>query len=56
MIPQEWDHLRWLYSFTFTLHQHCTDEARKAKTVLSAVTYIYIYIYIYMYNFAGLLW
>ena len=29
-------------------HQHCTDEAQKAETVLSAVNYIYIYIYIYM--------
>ena len=28
-------------------HQHCTDEAQKAETVLSAVIYIYIYIYIY---------
>ena len=28
-------------------HQHCTDEAQKADTVLSAVSYIYsIYIYI----------
>ena len=27
-------------------HQHCTDEAQKAETVLSAVIYIYIYIYI----------
>ena len=26
---------------------HCTDEAQKAETVLSAVIYIYIYIYIY---------
>ena len=26
-------------------HQHCTDEAQKAETVLSAVSYIYIYIY-----------
>ena len=25
-------------------HQHCTDEAQKAETVLSAVSYIYIYI------------
>ena len=25
-----------------SLHQHCTDEAQKAKTVLSAVSYIYI--------------
>ena len=25
-------------------HQHCTDEAQKAETVLSAVIYIYIYI------------
>ena len=29
-------------------HQHCTDEAQKAETVLFAVSYIYIYIYIYM--------
>ena len=28
-------------------HQHCTDEAQKAETVLSAVSYIYIYRYIY---------
>ena len=32
-------------------HQHCTDEAQKAETVLSAVIYfIYIYIYIYIYD------
>ena len=30
-------------------HQHCTDEAQKAETVLTAVIYIYIYIYICMY-------
>ena len=30
-------------------HQHCTDEAQKAETVLSAVSYIYKYIYIYIY-------
>ena len=30
-------------------HQHCTDEAQKAETVLSAVIYIYIYIYIYFF-------
>ena len=24
------------------VHQHCTDEAQKAETVLSAVSYIYI--------------
>ena len=30
-------------------HQHCTDEAQKAETVLSAVIYICIYIYIYIY-------
>ena len=29
-------------------HQHCTDEAQKAETVLSAVSYIYIYIYMYI--------
>ena len=27
-------------------HQHSTDEAQKAETVLSAVSYIYIYIHI----------
>ena len=27
-------------------HQHCTDEAQKAETVLSAVIYLFIYIYI----------
>ena len=27
-------------------HQHCTNEAQKAETVLSAVSYIYIYIWI----------
>ena len=32
-------------------HQHCTDEAQKAETVLSAVIYIYIYINIYIYIF-----
>ena len=26
-------------------HQHCTDEAQMAETVLSAVIYIYIYIF-----------
>ena len=26
------------------IYQHCTDEAQKAETVLSAVSYIYIYI------------
>ena len=30
-------------------HQHCTDEAQKAETLLSAVSYIYICIYIYIY-------
>ena len=25
-------------------HQHCTDEAQKAETVLSAVIYIYLYL------------
>ena len=31
-----------------SLHRHCTDEAQKAETVLSAVIHIYIYIYIYI--------
>ena len=31
-----------------SLHQHCTDEAQKAETVLSAVSYIkHIYIYVF---------
>ena len=30
-------------------HQHCTDEAQKAETVLSAVIYIYIHIYVCIY-------
>ena len=29
-------------------HQHCTDEAQKAETVLSAVKKKNIYIYIYL--------
>ena len=28
-------------------HQHCTDEAQKAETVLSAVMYIHIYISVF---------
>ena len=32
-------------------HQHCTDEAQKAETVLSAVSYIYIYIYMDRYRY-----
>ena len=36
-------------------HQHCTDEAQRAETVLSAVIYLYIYIYIYCSVFASLL-
>ena len=31
-------------------HQHCTDEAQKAETVLSAVIYIYIYIALWCKN------
>ena len=32
-------------------HQHCTNEAQKAKTVLSAVSYIDIYIYTDRYRY-----
>ena len=40
-------HLGWLFKLNLhPRHQHCTDEAQKAETVLSAVIYIYIYIYI----------
>ena len=35
-------------------HQHCTDEAQKAETVLSAVIYIYIYIYNFFFLVVGL--
>ena len=36
-------HLGWLYKLNLhPRHQHCTDEAQKAETVLSAVRYIYI--------------
>ena len=42
-------HLGWLFKLNpHPRHQHCTDEAQKAETVLSAVSYIYIYIYIYI--------
>ena len=35
-------HLGWLYRLNLhPRHQHCTDEAQKAETVLSAVIYIY---------------
>ena len=37
-----------------SLHRHCTDEAQKAETVLSAVIYIYIYIYIFVFFLLGL--
>ena len=38
-------HLGWLFKLNLhPRHQHCTDEAQKAETVLSAVSYIYIYI------------
>ena len=38
-------HLGWLYKLNLhPRHQHCTDEAQKAETVPSAVSYIYIYI------------
>ena len=34
--------------YIYIRHQHCTDEAQKAETVLSAVIYIYIYIYVFI--------
>ena len=44
-------HLGWLFKLNLhSRHQHCTDEAQKAETVLSAVIYIYIYIYIYIFG------
>jgi len=46
-----------LEAYLHPKHQHCTDEAQKAETVLSAViythththTHIYIYIYFFIY-------
>ena len=32
----------YMLSKYIAVHQHCTDEAQKAETVLSAVSYIYI--------------
>ena len=32
-----------LKAYLHLRHQHCTNEAQKAETVLSAVIYIYIY-------------
>ena len=32
-------------------HQHCTDEAQKAETVLAAVNYIDIYFFYKIINF-----
>ena len=41
-------HLGWLYKLNpHPRHQHCTDEAQKAETVLSAVIYIYIYYFLF---------
>ena len=38
-------------SYFHPAHQHYTDEAQKAETVPSVVSYIYIYIYIYIYEY-----
>jgi hypothetical protein len=35
-------------SYFHPAHQHYTDEAQKAETVPSVVSYIHIYIYIYI--------
>ena len=48
MLPHAWD-TRGGGGGLFKLclhprHQHCTDKAQKAETVLSAVGYIYVYI------------
>ena len=34
-------------------HQHYSDEAQKAETVLSAVSYIYIYIHLFQKTLSG---
>ena len=39
-----------LYAYLHPSYQHCTDDAQKAETVLSAVSYTYIYIYIFFLN------
>ena len=42
-------HLGWLFKLNpHPRHQHCTDEAQKAETVLSAVIYLFIYLSIYL--------
>ena len=39
----------YIYMYVYIYILHCTDEAQKAETVLSAVIYIYIYIFTYIY-------
>ena len=44
-------HIAYIHSYIHTyvyiyIYQHCTDEAQKAETVLSAVSYIYIYAHV----------
>ena len=46
-----------LKAYLHPRHQHCTDEARKAETVLSAVSLIYIiYMYEYIYQYYYRVW
>ena len=42
-------HSGWLFKlYLHRRRQHCTDEAQKAETVLSAVSYIYMYVCMYV--------
>ena len=43
LLPHVWDTRGGLKSSLHPRHQHCTDKAQKAETVLSAVSYIYIF-------------
>ena len=37
-------HLGWLFKLNLHPRQHCTDDAQKAETALSAIIYIFIYL------------
>ena len=42
-------HLGWLFKLNpHPRHQHFTDEAQKAETVLSAVSYVCMYVCMYV--------
>ena len=54
LLPQHWAFYAKVNSTpTIILYIYIYDEAQKAETVLSAVSYVYIYIYIYIYIYCG---